>query len=50
MQVERKTFAVLQSIIILHFTSFHMVDKKYFACKFILRCCARIHDYEDQHA
>ena len=50
MQVDRKTFAVLHSIVILKFTSFRTVNWLYFACKFILGVCARMHDYENQHA
>ena len=50
MQVGRKTSAVLQNIIILNFTSFRPLDLHYYACKFILGVCARMHDYENQHA
>ena len=35
MQVDRKTLAVLQSIVILNFTSFCTVDQQSFACTFI---------------
>ena len=49
MQVDRKTFAVLHSIVILKFTSFRTVNWLYFACKFILGVCARMHDYINQH-
>ena len=35
MQVDRKTLAVLQRILILNFTLFRTVDKHYFACTFI---------------
>ena len=47
MQVDQKTFAVLQSIIVLNFTSFRPEDLQYYACKFILGVCARMHDYEN---
>ena len=50
MQVDRKTFAVLQSIIILNLTSFLPVNQQYFACKLIFGVCARMHDYENPHA
>ena len=50
MQVGRKTFAVLQSIIIFNFTSFRPVDQQHLACKFILGVCARMHGYGNDHA